>query len=149
MMNQSTEKARDLLSVIVAEKYPLARATLAALLSHDGYRIFQAENAKSAVALVEAHPDLGVLLADLDMMGWRSVVSQTVMRTGATIIAMEGVHPYSKLYDLRERGVSACVQKPILYSELLDLIRDREPWRAPRGRTAEAKPALSPTASAR
>lgn len=149
MMNLPIETAGDFLSVIVAEKYPLARATLGALLSHDGYRVFQAENAKSAVALIEALPDLAVLLADLDMMGWRSVVSQTVKRTGATIIAMEGVHPYSKIYDLRERGISGCVQKPILYSELLDLIQETQPLRAPRGRTPEAEPTLSPRASER
>jgi len=149
MMHHSTETTRDPVSVIVAEKYPLARATLAALLSHDGYRVFQAEDANAAVALIGALPDLAVLLADLDMMGWRSVVGQSVKRTGATIIAMEGAHPYSKIYDLRERGISGCVQKPILYAELLDLIRKRQPARAPRSRMLEAEPTLSPEASAR
>lgn len=127
MMNAFIKTGRSPVSVIVAEKYPLARATLAALLSHDGYRVFQAENAKAAVALVEALPDLGVLLADLEMIGWRSVISQTVKRTGVTIIAMEGMHPYSDMYDLKERGVSGAIQKPILYAELLQLIRERKP----------------------
>jgi DNA-binding response OmpR family regulator len=149
MMNPSTKTARGPLSVIVAEKYPLARATLAALLSHDGYRVFQAENAKAAVALIEALPDLGVLLADLDMLGWRSVVSQTVKRTGVTIIAMEGMHPYSDMYDLRERGISGSVQKPILYSDLLELIRERQPLQPPRIRTPEARLTLAPGAGQR
>ena len=149
MMNPSTKTARGPLSVIVAEKYPLARATLAALLSHDGYRVFQAETAKAAVALVESLPDLGVLLADLDMMGWRSVVSQTVKRTGVTIIAMEGMHPYSDMYDLKERGISGSVQKPILYSELLELIREEQPVQSLRVRTPGARLTLAPRASQR
>lgn len=141
MTNHSSE--RGPLSAIVAEKYPLARATLAALLSHDGYRVFQAADAKSALALVEELPDLAVFLADLDMMGWRSVVSRTVKRTGVRIIAMEGAHPYSQIYDLRERGISGCVQKPIVYSELLDLIQEQQPLRAARGRTPTAERPLS------
>lgn len=148
MMNPSTETALPL-SVVVAEKYPLARATLAALLSHDGYRVFQAENARAAVALVESLPDLGVLLADLDMMGWRSVVGQTVKRTGVTIIAMEGMHPYSDMYDLSERGISGSVRKPILYSELLQLIRERQPLQPPSVRALGARLALAPRASQR
>lgn len=144
MMTASTKTGRGPLSVLVAEKYPLARATLAALLSHDGYRVFQAENVKAAIALVESLPDLGVLLADLDMIGWRSVLTQAVKRTGVTIIAMEGMHPYSDMYDLKERGVSGSVQKPILYSELLQLIRERQPLQPPALRIPAARLTLAP-----
>lgn len=144
MMNASMKAGRSPVSVIVAEKYPLARATLAALLSHDGYRVFQAENGRAAVALVESLPDLGVLLADLEMIGWRSVISQTVKRTGVTIIAMEGMHPYSDMYDLKERGVSGAIQKPILYSELLQLIRERKPLQTSPVRIPAASLTLAP-----
>jgi len=37
--------------VIVAEQHPIVRASLAALLSHDGYRVFQAEDLNAAVCL--------------------------------------------------------------------------------------------------
>ncbi|GEM_PF-2344049 len=148
MTSHSAGPAGVASTVIVAEKYPLARATLAALLSQDGYRVFQAESSRSALSLIEALPDLAVLLADLDMMGWRSMLSRTAARTGATIIAMEGAHPYSQIYDLRARGIAGCVQKPIVYAELRSLIKATEPRPAPGAQRPGAALGSSRAASA-
>jgi CheY-like chemotaxis protein len=87
-------------SVIVAENYPIARASLADLLSYDGYKVFQAENVKAALSCINKVDDLSVLLADLDMFGWRSIIRHAVRTTDALVIAMEGDYPFSKIYDL-------------------------------------------------
>ena len=53
------------LSVIVAEKHPVARAALATLLSYDGCRVFQADSPKAAISLIDSVGSIAVLLADL------------------------------------------------------------------------------------
>jgi DNA-binding NtrC family response regulator len=51
-------------SVIIAENNSVARASLADLLSLDGYRVFQADNVKAALFCINRVDDLKVLLAD-------------------------------------------------------------------------------------
>jgi DNA-binding NtrC family response regulator len=107
------------LVMIVAEKHPLLRASLAALLSHDGYRVFQAENPNATVSLISRIDDVAVLLLDLDMPGWRSIL-QHALNTApdAFVIAMAGVEPIPELSDLQQSGVQVCLQKPLVYSDV-------------------------------
>ena len=111
-------------SVIVAEHYPIACASLADLLRLDGYRAFQAEDVKAAWSCISKVNNPTVLLADLDMFGWRSIIRHAVRTTNALVIAMEGSCPFSKIYDLKERGVVACLRKPIVYNDLRAAIRE-------------------------
>ena len=113
------------LSVIVAEKHPVARAALATLLSYDGCRVFQADSPKAAISLIGSVGSIAVLLADLDMPEWKSVVQYAVRRTHALIIAMEEPQPIAKLYDMKACGVRLCLEKPINYSYLQTAIWDQ------------------------
>jgi hypothetical protein len=47
-----------------------------------------------------------------------SIVRHAVKTTQALVIGMEGYHPISKMYDLRERGIRLCLQKPINYNDV-------------------------------
>src|SRR5688500_1459595 len=88
------------LAVIVAEKNPFLRASLAALLSHDGYRVFQAENLSATVSYINRINDLAVLLADLDMPGWKSILQHALdTAPDAFVIAMAGVEPIPEISD--------------------------------------------------
>lgn len=106
------------LTVVVAEHYPSARASLADLLSYDGYRVFQADNVEAALSCIDSVENLSVLLADLDMSDWQSIVRHAVTTTDAFVIAMEGKHPISVMYDLKEHGIRLCLRKPIIYNDL-------------------------------
>ena len=106
------------LTVIIVEKHPLARAALAALLSYDGCRVLQADSPKAAISLVDSVGSVAVLLADLDMPEWKSVVQHAVQRTDALIIAMEEHQPIPNLYDMKACGIRLCLEKPINYSYL-------------------------------
>ena len=106
------------LTAIIAEKHPLVRAAFATLLSYDGCRVFQAENAKTAISLIESIGRVAVLLADLDMPEWSLIVQHAVEKTDALIIGMEEHQPISKLHDLKACGVRLCLQKPINYGDL-------------------------------
>lgn len=106
------------LTVVVTEHYPSARASLADLLSYDGYRVFQADNVEAALSCIDSVENLSVLLADLDMSDWQSIVRHAVTTTDAFVIAMEGKHPISVMYDLKEHGIRLCLRKPIIYNDL-------------------------------
>jgi len=110
-------------TVIIADKHPIARAALALLLTNDGYRVFQADSFKAAVSHINYNEDLAVLIADLEMPEWRSIVRHAVKTTQALVIGMEGNHPISKMYDLHQRGIRLCLQKPINYHDVRRAIR--------------------------
>ena len=105
-------------TVIIADQHHVARAALAYLLTYDGYRVFQADSFKAAVSHINYNEDLALLIADLEMSEWRSIVRHAVKTTQALVIGMEGYHPISKMYDLRERGIRLCLQKPINYNDV-------------------------------
>ena len=112
------------LTVIVAEKYPISRAALAALLSYDGYRVFQAANARSAISHLNTVADVRVLLADLDMPEWSSIVRHATETTDALVIGLEGNVPFHKLYNVEEYGIRLCLQKPLRYEDVLSAIQE-------------------------
>ena len=120
-------------TVIIADQHHVARAALAYLLTYDGYRVFQADSFKAAVSHINYNEDLALLIADLEMPEWRSIVRHAVKITQALVIGIEGYHPISKIYDLRERGIRVCLQKPINYSDVRNAIsqiglRDGATW---------------------
>ena len=111
------------LTIIVADRHPFARAALAALLSYDGYRVFQAQSFRTTLSCLDQIPNVAVLIADLDTPEWRSIVRHPVQTTNALVIAMEGNHPYSEMYDLKARGIQICLKKPITYRDVQKAIR--------------------------
>jgi CheY-like chemotaxis protein len=118
MRNIAPAPDRLPLTVIVADSSPFSRAALAALLSYDGYRVFQAENAGAAISRIISVDNLGVILADLDMPGWRSIVGRAVERTNALVIGLEGNVRFSKTCDLKQLGIGLCIQKPLVYDNV-------------------------------
>ena len=60
--------------VIVAESYTRAREALADLLRCDGHRAFEA-NAETALFAINSNTDAGVLLLDLDMANWKTILN--------------------------------------------------------------------------
>ena len=114
--------SRDL-TIIVADRHPFARAALAALLSYDGYRVFQAQSFRATLSCLDQIPNVAVLIADLDTPEWRSIVRHAVQTANALVIAMEGNHPYSEMYDLKALGIQVCLKKPITYRDVQKAIR--------------------------
>jgi DNA-binding NtrC family response regulator len=113
------------LVVIVAEQHPILRASLAALLSHDGYRVFQAENLNATISCINTITDLAVLLADLDMPGWKSIVQHALDRApDVFVVAMAGVERIPEISALNQCGVQVCLQKPLIYKDVRQTISE-------------------------
>lgn len=113
-------------TVIIAEKEPIARATLAALLSCDGYRVFQAENLETAISCVDRLDDFQVFIADLAMAGWESLVQRVLSKTpDVFVIAMAANDSTHNTSDLEQYGIEAMLQKPISYNSVEQLLGKR------------------------
>jgi hypothetical protein len=65
-----------------------------------------------------------VLLADLDMPDWQSVVRHATATTDALVIGLEGNVPFCKLYDLAGYGIRLYLQKPLRYKDVLTAIEE-------------------------
>ncbi len=111
------------ITVVVAEKNPLVRAALAAMLTQDGYRVFQAASFKEALFHIDSPDAPGVLLVDLDMPGWRSMVQQAISNTAALVVSMAGNHAFPDNAELQQRGIQVCLTKPIVYKDLQEALR--------------------------
>lgn len=113
------------LVVIVAEKHPVLRASLAALLGHDGHRVFQAEDMNTTISCINRINDFSLLLSDLDMPGWKSILQHALTTApDAFVIPMAGVEPLPKISDLQHRRVKACLQKPVIYNDVRQAISE-------------------------
>ena len=123
-MNKNDKMQAGPVTVVVAEKNPLARAALAAMLTQDGYRVFQAASFKEAIFHIDSLAPPGVLLADLDMPGWRSMVQQAISSAGALVISMAGSHPFPDNAELQQRGIRVCLTKPVVYKDVQRALRE-------------------------
>ena len=106
-------------AALVAEKYPLARVSLAELLQYDGYRVFQAADRDAAISCIDENLDLAVLLTDLDMPRWKSLVrhAQTIVPK-ALVLGMAQFHLAPEPSELQRRGIHVCLKKPLMFDEV-------------------------------
>lgn len=119
MKNDTEPDIIGLPLVVVAEKHPILRASLAALLTHDGCRVFQAENLNATISCINSIPDLAVLLVDLDLPGCEAILHHALNSVpDALVIAMTGVEAMPRISDLKQIGVDVCLQKPLIYDDI-------------------------------
>jgi two-component system, response regulator PdtaR len=59
----------DKIAVLVVEDETLILMDIVAQLNAEGFKTYEATNADAAVALLEAHPDIGLIFTDIDMPG--------------------------------------------------------------------------------
>ena len=118
-------------TVIVADRSAISRVTLAAVLSCDGYRVFQAEDLSTAITCIDSIKDFDVLFADLNVPACDSLVRHALQAsTRAVVIALAGNDAVSNLSDLTRYGVQACLQKPLLYKDVRQALSTIERRRA-------------------
>lgn len=57
------------MKILVVEDEPLIRLGLVSLVEEAGYTVLEASHAEQAIRLVERHPDVSVIITDVDMPG--------------------------------------------------------------------------------
>jgi DNA-binding NtrC family response regulator len=96
-------------SILVAEAATTSRSSLSELLREEGYRVLEASDSGTAVNELIRDSDIKVILADLEMPSWTSIIRHArsqlpesfvlgMLRYGAIANALEaqrlGVHAY-------------------------------------------------------
>lgn len=64
-----TTETNKLPAVLVVEDEPLIRMDTVDTIEDAGFRTYEAGTAAAAIALMERHDDIGILLTDIDMPG--------------------------------------------------------------------------------
>jgi CheY-like chemotaxis protein len=116
------------MKILVIDDEPLARYTLAKILSGDGYDVVVAEDGESGLAAVLEH-DPDAIITDLIMPkkeGIETIFGIRRERPGIPIIAISGGGRYvnSDLLPLAQSvGADAVIAKPFEAKDLLEPLR--------------------------
>ena len=116
-------------AVLVVEDVPQIRATAVQLFEELGCEVFDAYNGHGALKILEAHPEIQVLFADIRMPGMSGTELAQVacrLRPGLRIVLTSG----SVSRDDVPNGIPF-VPKPWRTGDLADIIRcapTREGW---------------------
>jgi CheY-like chemotaxis protein len=84
-------------SMLVAESLASARSSLADLLRYEGYRVFEAHDRKSAFDSIEANPDLRVLLVDLYLSEFPSIIQHAQLKLPQPFVIGMGNYDFMPL----------------------------------------------------
>ncbi len=95
-------------TVLIAEDEVLVRLQLADTLTDAGYTVYEASGADEAIAMMEKHPEIEVLITDIDMPGSMDglKLSHFVRHKYPPVrIIVASSHVKIDACDLPERGV--------------------------------------------
>jgi CheY-like chemotaxis protein len=110
--------------ILVVEDEFLIRLTLSEVLADEGYDVLEAESGDDAVKILEANPDISVLLTDIQLPGMldgRALVHRArVTRPDLPVIFMTG-RPDTIVSNPGAREMY--VAKPYLPSEICAAVR--------------------------
>ena len=104
----STQTEDVTASIMVVEDEVLVRMELVDLIEEQGFKAFEAGNADEAIAILNAHPDIHILITDVDMPGSMDglKLSHYVKdRWPPVKIVVASGHVKVKPHELPERGV--------------------------------------------
>jgi DNA-binding NtrC family response regulator len=122
-------------SVLIVEDEPLVRLIAAEAISSEDIEALEAEDAETALELLDAHPEVAVLFTDVDMPGMNGIeLARRVheARPGVELIVTSGKQRHLD-ENLPDHGTF--LAKPYEMKKLIELVR-RKLRSAGRGREA-------------
>ncbi len=123
IMNMDDSVTAQAQRVLIVEDEFLIRLTLSEVLADEGYQVLEAETADEALAILDATPDIAVLLTDIQLPGaldGRALVQRVrATRPGLPVIFMTGRPDAMEGAGPRDMFVA----KPYLPSEICKAVR--------------------------
>lgn len=114
--------------ILVVEDEFLIRLTLSEVLADEGYEVLEAESGDEAVDIIEANPDIAVLLTDIQLPGLldgRALVQRArAMRPDLPVIFMTG---RPDAIEPKPGAREMYVAKPYLPAEICAAVRKMLP----------------------
>jgi DNA-binding NtrC family response regulator len=111
-------------SILVAETDNTARASLSELLREEGYVVVEAADSGTAIAQVRRNLDLNIILADLEMPAWTTVVRHTHNQAPKSfILGMLRYGALSNALEAERLGAHGYFVKPLVFGEVNEWIQ--------------------------
>ena len=111
-------------SILVAETAATSRSSLSELLREEGYRVIEAGDSGAAVNELLRDSDIKIILVDLEMPSWLSIIRHARSRLPESFIL--GMLRYGALANALEAqrlGVHAYFIKPLDFADVHQWIR--------------------------
>jgi CheY-like chemotaxis protein len=119
MANGQTRIPNIAPSILVAELEPISRMSLSELLRDEGYRVVEAADSGAAVSQISREQDIKVILADLEMPSWISIIkSARVNLPESLILGMVRYGALSNALEAQKLGAHAYLIKPLSFNEV-------------------------------
>ena len=106
-------------SVLVAEREPTSRTSLSDLLRDEGYQVVEAADSGTALIQLDRDPSIKVILSDLEMTSWATIVKQARSQLPNSLIL--GMVRFGALANGREAqrlGAQAYLVKPLEFADV-------------------------------
>jgi DNA-binding NtrC family response regulator len=106
-------------AILVAELELNSRTSLSELLRDEGYRVVEAANSSLAVKQLSQEPQIKVILTDLEMPSWTSIIKHARANLPESFIL--GMVRYGALPNAHEAerlGAHAYLIKPLSFNEV-------------------------------
>ncbi len=105
--------------ILVAEREPISRTSLSDLLREEGYQVVEAADSGTALSQLNRDPSIKVILSDLEMPSWATIVKQARSQLPNSLIL--GMVRYGALANGREAqrlGAQAYLVKPLEFADV-------------------------------
>ena len=107
------------LSILVAERNPIARASLSDLFHHDGHRVLEAADSNTAILHIRNNGVIKVIMLDVDIPSWQSVVAYARHTLESPVILGMGI---LNVLDAQELGLHEYLLKPLAFDDVCETI---------------------------
>ncbi|MGH7886852.1 MAG: response regulator [Candidatus Binatia bacterium] len=119
MADGQTRIPNTVASILVAEVEPISRMSLSELLRDEGYRVVEAADSGAALKQIGQEQDIKIILADLEMPSWASVIKHArVNLPESFILGMVRYGALSNALEAQQLGVHAHLIKPLSFNEV-------------------------------
>jgi DNA-binding NtrC family response regulator len=112
--------ARGTLSILIAERNPIARTSLSELFSDDGHHVHEAADSSSGILHLKNNSAINVIMLDVEIPAWQSVVAYARDKLSAPIIIL-GMGILDVL-DAQQLGLQEYLLKPLAFDDVRETI---------------------------
>lgn len=106
-------------SILVADREPTSRTSLSELLREEGYQVAEAADSGTALIQLNRDPSIKVILSDLEMPSWTTIVKQARSQLpDSLILGMVRYGALANALEAQRLGAHAYLVKPLTFAEV-------------------------------